>query len=512
MDPAVDGGGKVTEYFCLARDELCPADADHGEHQAAIAAAGTGSTDANADVTGTRGSSCSFVAKCTDAGIAVHVMWLVWSLAFAAATACWGMRASMQSQMEALQQELQRIEERNTLRNQELALTAAGCVTGVRHAAHGILDLVRADGSSAGNFQLSTAVAPSTSAVVGTNLAPAASTSAKLPGVPVQLMRPLERRPQLPLAQVGFGIQNGGGGQQQSPASALWPTAASPPAVSKPAGAKGGVADPLAKTKEKFPEFMLCDVEWQDVKTMAQNQFGTWKAGVVREDATSMRALLDHAVERVQGVQNVPGVTNECGMGRLSMSVLAVLNVDSQHSLHGEPLVHAPLLTVLLDIPWSVTVWSGWPLFALLAQMHLHTHGADDMPVAGGRHAHYFRGLQEALVQQRPDLLSRRGAQFLEQTPGQQQQQQGAVPAHNGGAMVGEAGGMHAMPILCALASQLLGADVQRRKEAEQALQQVQAFYRQSVQSIEDLHASIVSAWPLYGILHTASLQLSMNT
>merc|ERR1712129_388490 len=172
-------------------------------------------------------------------------------------------------------------------------------------------------------------------------------------------------------------------------------------------------------------------------------------------------------------------------------------------------MVHSPLLTVLLDIPWIVTVWSGWPLFTLLAQLHLHTHGADDMPMAGGHHTEYFHGLQEALVQQRPDLLSQRGARFLERSPWQQQQQ-GVLPAHSTGAMVGEVGGTHAMPILCALASQLLGADVQRGKEAEQALKQVQAFYKQSVQSIEDLHASIVSAWPLYGVLNAASLQLSM--
>ena len=44
---------------------------------------------------------------------------------------------------------------------------------------------------------------------------------------------------------------------------------------------------------------------------------------------------------------------------------------------------------------------------------------------------------------------------------------------------------------------------------SEEALRHVQGFFRQSVQSIEDLHASVMSAWPLYGILHAATLALN---
>lgn len=255
--------------------------------------------------------------------------------------------------------------------------------------------------------------------------------------------------------------------------------------------------------QEAFPELM-CQyaqrAEWQEVKVMAAQQLGSWRAGVAPLDTVQLRGLLESAVQRLQGVH---GFVNECGMGRLSMSVLAVLAVDAQHSLHGAPSVHAPLLTVLLDMPWSLVVWSGWPLFALLAQLHLRSHGSDDLPTAGPA-AEYLRALELGLREERPAALARAGADFLR---GERSRVPGSAGPVAGPGAAAEAG-THAMPVLCALASQLLGPDAHAGAAAEEALQQLQGLYRQSVQSMEDLHASVVSVWPLYGVLHAATLQL----
>lgn len=50
------------------------------------------------------------------------------------------------------------------------------------------------------------------------------------------------------------------------------------------------------------------------------------------------------------------------------MSLLAVLTSDVGASLKSAPSLHAPLLRVLLDVPWLMIVQSGWPLFGLLAR------------------------------------------------------------------------------------------------------------------------------------------------
>lgn len=70
------------------------------------------------------------------------------------------------------------------------------------------------------------------------------------------------------------------------------------------------------------------------------------------------------------------------------------------------------------------------------------------------------------------------------------------------------ASAQHAMPVLCAMAAQLLGlptgleAGAPFSQEALGVMDQLQDLFRQSVQSPEDLHASVVSAWPFYSVMH----------
>lgn len=260
--------------------------------------------------------------------------------------------------------------------------------------------------------------------------------------------------------------------------------------------------------------------EWTEVKALTVHQLGTKSAGLEAHDVTQLRSVLNRAMQRLQAVH---GFVNECTMGRLCMSVLAVLTGDmEERSLHAAPALHTPLLTILVETPWSVIVASGWPLFALLAQLQLQTHGNDDLPPAGPE-GEYFKGLWNGLKQPTSMSLATLGATFLEK--GQKQRGRGnAASAVDGDSdsdiastqelkdqnNEAELFGSHAMPILCALGSQLLGPELRGGgSAADEALAQVQSLYRQSVQSIEDLHASVISAWPLYSLLHVVALHLS---
>merc|ERR1712190_27038 len=139
------------------------------------------------------------------------------------------------------------------------------------------------------------------------------------------------------------------------------------------------------------------------------------------------------------------------------------------HSLHSAPSLHEPLLHILLDIPWSFAVRSGWPLFALLAQLHLRTHGRDDMP-ATGPDAQYFQSLNNGLMHHNHGALAVLGAAYL-------------LDAEGSRSTVVDPGKSHAMPILCALASHLLDEDLRTGEAMEETLKEVQNFFRQSVQS-----------------------------
>merc|ERR1712039_506374 len=107
----------------------------------------------------------------------------------------------------------------------------------------------------------------------------------------------------------------------------------------------------------------------------------------------------------------------------------------------------------------------------------------------------YFKGIWDNLRVSGPTPLANLaslGAKFLE--GGQKQRSSGS---QNEAVNENEAElfGAHAMPILCALASQLLGPELRGGGAgAEQPLRQVQSLYRQSVQAVEDLHASVISA------------------
>merc|ERR1712187_82465 len=187
-----------------------------------------------------------------------------------------------------------------------------------------------------------------------------------------------------------------------------------------------------------------------------------------------------------------------CGMGRLCMTLMVTMAQSATGSLNGVPSIHSPLMTVLLDVPWSRLMRSGWPLFGLLAQLSFRTPQGADLPVAEGPMLDYHRSLQLGLVKEMPEGLANLGAQFVEATESKADGESAS-------------GRLHVMPALCALASQLLGPDVLGPDRADDALKHMQVFFRQAVTSVSDLQGTIDSAWPLHSVLHAVSVRLMQN-
>jgi hypothetical protein len=248
------------------------------------------------------------------------------------------------------------------------------------------------------------------------------------------------------------------------------------------------------KQDTEYPD-LACEntrhAEWLEIKRSIGSRFGPWQAGVAAINRTELHGELEAAIMRLQAVHHE---IDECGMGRLCMTLFALAAGEAGGSLSATPSLHSPLLTILLDVPWTNIMLSGWPLFGILSQLNLQQKQKSDLPTTGGS-AEYFTALRSAISDQRPEVLASLGADFVKQ----QDESGTAVEPQTG-----------VMPALCALASQLLGtgvfADLAR---AEESLRHMQSFYKQAVNGIDDLQSTIDSAWPLYGVLNAAAVELA---
>jgi hypothetical protein len=261
---------------------------------------------------------------------------------------------------------------------------------------------------------------------------------------------------------------------------------------------------PKTEARMTYPELTCNSVGsagWLEVKSATVEQFGSWRAGTELRDIAQLQVLVDSAVKRLSATRDA----GECGMGRLCMSLLAILAGSTGGVLLGAHAIHSPLLTVLLDVPWRLLMSSGWPIFGMLAQLHLRARQRQTIPTVGAA-AEYFRDLGTS--------LERREAAQFDETGSSLERHEAARLAYLGAAFLrSDEGRAHAtayvIPGLCALGSQLLSPEVGTpNMPVDSALQQVQGFFRQAVQSIEDLQGTLDSAWPLYSVLHLATHHL----
>jgi hypothetical protein len=279
------------------------------------------------------------------------------------------------------------------------------------------------------------------------------------------------------------------------------PAPAAPPAQPL---TEESVADLIRRTRETMREagsdvvpLLSCahseQKEWAEVRSSLVSRFGMWQIGVVPEDLASLRQMLDASVEKLHASGEFK---QDCDFGRVCLLLLAMIaNGEGRSALLKATPLQAELMSLILGVPWSVLAQTRWPIFGLLAQLHLHTHGEDDIPRSQHEEV-YFEQLKVHFEQQDSTQLASAGVRFIDDDKA----------FHPG---VDKTDG-HAMPTLCALTSQLLSPDVVPGETlADEALSQVQGFFSQAVWSIDDLHATVISVWPLHSILHAAMIRFS---
>eukprot|EP00928_Gymnodinium_smaydae_P079262 TRINITY_DN63232_c0_g1_i1.p1 TRINITY_DN63232_c0_g1~~TRINITY_DN63232_c0_g1_i1.p1 ORF type:complete len:294 (-),score=78.78 TRINITY_DN63232_c0_g1_i1:47-928(-) len=233
---------------------------------------------------------------------------------------------------------------------------------------------------------------------------------------------------------------------------------------------------------------------WRSVKLRMHSLFNT-------STGPFKLASIDALAEAVQGsiaeIQPSGGFAaesaGECGFGKLFLQVLSMTLMDSPEGLaqflQEHPTLSSPVMTALLDIPWTAVAQSGWPLFGVLAQVNykklevlgpvLNYDAIDGLGDDAVRK--YFEVM--GVAQKQGDLvgMAQASTEFLQKAP--------------------QSGGP--LSTLTALATQAaVQMNVQRRFELLGILQQT---FRETVTSAATLDIALTTRWPLWGFLHVAA-------
>lgn len=424
-----------------------------------------------------------------------RAVWLFGGLVLIVAGARWGAEVGASRRLEVLEARLRRVESQQEDCCRGKDRLAASCVTRVQRTGGNAWRLLHADGSEAGHIDIE--------ALLPTRGAPLQCIVNITTSEDGALLRVHHLGGEV--AEVALGPRADGFASSTGRASGKSGDRAAERIASElmraPAHAlqfspSMSAQAPLKQDRvvSEYPELTCSEAansaDWLEVKRMTSLQFSHWRAGVKMLATAQLQVLVDSAVSRLSAHSHV----DECGMGRLCMSLLAIIASNTGGSLIGARAIHSPVLTILLDVPWRLVIQSGWPLFAMLAQLHLRARRPESVPTTGGPAEEYFHTLAKSLEQHQVDSLAGLGATFLRLEEGR---------AH---------ASAYVTPGLCALASQLLSPEVGTAAgmPAGDALQRVQGFFRQAVQSIEDLQGTLDSAWPFFGVLHLAALHLSL--
>jgi len=247
------------------------------------------------------------------------------------------------------------------------------------------------------------------------------------------------------------------------------------------------------------PEDMSCTtgpraVQWGRVKSRFRKLFegphGPFKS--VEVDAL-VNAVKDSIadVDAVRGLSGDADAVNECGVGKLFIQLLSLVGIEEPSAIAQYFQEHqgiaSPVLTTLLDIPWVTVAQSGWPFFAVLAQINyqksrllgpmLNVEAVDGL--ANEAVKAYFDVMTGS--QHSGDMVAMATASqmYLRQPP-------------EGSPYAG----------LTAMATQTaVSMDIQERLKGIQTLQDA---FRQALTTPQELDIALTIRWPLWGFLHVS--------
>lgn len=259
-------------------------------------------------------------------------------------------------------------------------------------------------------------------------------------------------------------------------------------------GAMGGAAmggQPQQATIE-LPDDLGCAsgphaAAWGQTKKRFRALFSASPFALV--DRAALSAAVDGALADLKSVGALQAA-DQCGVGKLCLQLLSFANVDDPTALvqlfAGFEQLTSPVLTLLLDVPWAVLAQSGWPVFAMLAQLNmrkgqvpeaLNSEAVDGLNDPTGQEfmAYLMAGLQAGNI----PAVEQVSAAFL---------QMGGVQ------------GSSALAPLTALAAQGTGSrGVQAHLEVLRSLQDA---FKQVIGSGDELDVALSTRWPLWGFVH----------
>jgi len=234
--------------------------------------------------------------------------------------------------------------------------------------------------------------------------------------------------------------------------------------------------------------------EWLSVKKRFRALFdeskGPFKPVPTEEIVASVKAAMAD-VEAVGGLSRETDAVAECGFGKLFIQLLSIVTVDEPAGVaqyfQEHPSMASPVLTMLLDIPWIAMAQSGWPFFAILAQINyqktkllapmLNVDAVDGLANEASRA--YFDLMQEG--QKNGDMVSMATASTM----------------YLRGAPIESPYGT-----LTAMATQsAISMNVQDRLKSLESLQDA---FRQTTTTPSELDIALTIRWPLWGFLHAA--------
>eukprot|EP00442_Polarella_glacialis_P012441 CAMPEP_0115096284 /NCGR_PEP_ID=MMETSP0227-20121206/29622_1 /TAXON_ID=89957 /ORGANISM="Polarella glacialis, Strain CCMP 1383" /LENGTH=276 /DNA_ID=CAMNT_0002489969 /DNA_START=88 /DNA_END=918 /DNA_ORIENTATION=- len=208
----------------------------------------------------------------------------------------------------------------------------------------------------------------------------------------------------------------------------------------------------------------------------------------------ALTATMQSAVADLNGHSALaPHLADECGLGKLSIQLLSMSAIEDPAALlqlfSSVEQLSAPVLTLLLDVPWVALAQAGWPIFGLLSQINVRK-----AQLQGALNDDVTDGMQEASAQQfQAELAAALNSQ--DGIDGMALQRAAAV-------YMGSPAKGSALALLTAMATQAAVApDAQERVQLLEVLQQ---GFKQSIGSGAELDVALATKWPLWGLIHMA--------